>query len=276
MSPRFRRLAAAGLAGAVLLTLVVASRPADPPVASFRVILGINDKAPTDWSGQVAVTGGEAVALRGWRFEAKDAVDGATKWKCQTRDFIVPGDHYPLDPANGRPKPPPQEPWPNGVVLTVRGAGPTVTLTLPPGEVKFTADDVPLGRPKTYLNGQVRVERLPAFSVLRPPAPPRAPRPRRGRLPRFLGALQDRQAISRPGSLIRRRKTASCWSSATGRTANGRSRSKWPGRAIISASPWPALHGDTLWIVWSSQRDHNLGSVTAALTRTANSARRCG
>jgi hypothetical protein len=56
------------LAGAVLLTLLVASRPADPPVASFRIVLGINDKQPTDWSGQVVVAGGEAVALQGWRF----------------------------------------------------------------------------------------------------------------------------------------------------------------------------------------------------------------
>jgi hypothetical protein len=125
------RLTAAGLAGAVLLTLLVASRPADPPVASFRVILGINDKQATDWSGQAVVAGGEAVALQGWRFEEKDAIDGATKWTYRTRDFIVPGERYPLDPAEGKPKPPPQEPWPNGVVLTVRGAGSTVTLTLP-------------------------------------------------------------------------------------------------------------------------------------------------
>ena len=256
MSPRFRRLAAAGLAGAVLLTLVVASRPADPPVASFRVILGINDKTPTDWSGQVAVTGGEALALTGWRFEAKDAIDGATRWKCRTRDFIVPGDSYPLDPAIGRPKPPPQEPWPNGVILTVRGAGPTVTLTLPPGEVKFTADEVPLGRPKTYLKGRVRVERLPAVSVLRPPAPPRAPTPREDDYPAFwvryktgkqylawVAYHQEKDRVL----LVERDGPNGDWSKPI--------EVAGPGDHFRVALA--GTHGNTLWIVWSSQRDHN-------------------
>ena len=70
MSPRNRRLAAAGVVGAVLLVLLAASRPTDPPVISFRVVLGLKDKEPADWSGQVAVAGGEVdgadgLALRG-------------------------------------------------------------------------------------------------------------------------------------------------------------------------------------------------------------------
>ena len=185
MSPRSRRLCVAGLVGAVLLVLVAASRPADPPTTSFRIVLGLHDKEPTDWSGKVAVADGEAVALNGWRFEDSDAVSGPTQWKCKTRDYIAPGDGYPLDPASGKPKPPPQEPWPNGVVLTVRGAAPTAAVTLPAGEIKFAADDVPLGRPRLFLDGRVRVERLPATSVLRPPAEPKAVAPVQDDYPAF-------------------------------------------------------------------------------------------
>ena len=275
MSPRYRRLAAAGVVGAVLLVLIAASRPADPPVTSFRIVLGLKDKEPTDWSGQVAVAGGEAVELKGWRFEDKDAVDGATQWKCRTRNNIAPGESYPLDPPTGKPKPPPQEPWPNGVVLTVRGAGPAVTLTLPAGEVKFTADDVPLGRPKTFLDGQVRVERLPATSVLRPPADPKADRAGAGRLPRLLGALQDRQTVSGLGRL----------SEGKGPRAAGGARR--PGRRLVGADrsgragrSFPRRPGQHAWrhslgrLVRASAS--TTGTSTAGPTRTASSATRCG
>ena len=47
--------------------------------------------------------------------------DGA-KWTCKTRNYIKPGDSFPLESATGKTAPPPQQPWPNGVVLTVRGA----------------------------------------------------------------------------------------------------------------------------------------------------------
>src|SRR5439155_6326193 len=128
---------------------------------------------------------GAADGLTGWRFEEKDAVEGTTKWTCKTRNFIAPGERYPLDPAAGKPTPPPEQPWPNGVVLTVRGADPTVTLTLPGGAVKFTAGDVALGQPKTFLDGQVRVERLPATSVLRPAAEAKDPAPVQDDYPAF-------------------------------------------------------------------------------------------
>ena len=55
------------VAVAVLSAAVVAMRPADSSLHVFRVNLGLQDKEPTDWSGQVAVSGGEVAELTGWR-----------------------------------------------------------------------------------------------------------------------------------------------------------------------------------------------------------------
>ena len=255
MSPRKCRLAAAAVVAAVVVGLVAAYRPAEQPTTSFRVVLGLKDKKPTDWSGKVAVADGDAVELRGWRFEEMDAVDGTTQWTCKTRNYIKPGDRFPLDPASGKPPPAPQEPWPNGVVLTVRGADPAVTLTLPAGEVKFKAGDVPLGQPKTFLDGQVRVERLPATSVLRPPADPKDPAPVQDDYPAFwvryktgkqylawTAYQQEKDRVL----LAERDGPDGAWSAPI--------EVAGPGDHFRVAL---ASTHDTLWVVWSSQRDHN-------------------
>src|SRR5262249_25962096 len=157
----------------LILAAAAAVRQGEPPQHQFRVIFGLKDKQPTDWSGKIAVAAGEVTALVGWRFEAKDdSVQGTTGWTCSTHDEIAPLKRYPIQGADGTPKGKPVlEPWPTGIHLTVRGASPTVTLKLAKGEVKFAAADVRTGEPKTFLDGQVRVERLPDTRLVRPAAP---------------------------------------------------------------------------------------------------------
>ncbi len=255
MSPRKRRLAAALVAAAVVVAVVAAYRPADPPTTSFRVVLGLKDKEPTDWSGNVAVADGETVDLKGWRFEEMDAVDGASKWTCKTRNYIKPGDSFPLDPAAGKPPPAPQEPWPNGVVLTVRGADPALTLTLPAGEVKFTAGDVQLGQPKTFLDGRVRVERLPQTSILRPAADPKDPAPVQDDYPAFWVRYKTGKqymawvAYQKENDrvlLVERDGAEGAWSQPI--------EVAGPGDHFRVALA--STHDDILWVVWSAQRDH--------------------
>src|SRR5216683_5114955 len=139
MSVNFRRIAGGVLALSALVAIAVCSQQAEAPTYTFRITLGLTDKQPTDWSGQVAVADGEVIDLAGWRFEEKDAVDGVTGWKCSTRSFISPEARYPLTTPGKAPPKPPEKPWPNGVTLTVRGRSPTVTLTVPGGAVKFKA-----------------------------------------------------------------------------------------------------------------------------------------
>ncbi|MBV9123305.1 MAG: hypothetical protein JO112_08110 [Planctomycetes bacterium] len=171
---RYRRLLTAAFTLAALTAAVLARRQDEPPQHTFRITLGLTDKVPTDWSGRVDVRGGEVAELTGWRFEVGDAVEGMSGWKCRTRNYIAPEFRWPIETPSGQTRMTPLQPWPNGITLTVRGAEPAVTLTLPRGEIKFAAGEVALGEPRMFLDNQVRVERLPAVSVLRPPAPPKA------------------------------------------------------------------------------------------------------
>ena len=189
MSVRRRRFLGATVALAVMLVAAAAVRQGEPPHHAFRIVFGLRDKEPTDWSVQVTVADGTVKALAGWRFEGKaDAVKDTNAWTCGTHNGIAPEKRYPVQDADGKPKGKAiLEPWPNGIHLTVQGTAPTVTLKLPKGEVKFAAADVRTGEPKTFLGGQVRVERLPAVSVPRPAAPfkPKADYPVQDDYPAF-------------------------------------------------------------------------------------------
>ena len=185
-----------------------------------------------------------------------------------------PGETLPRPLFNGNQRVEPDlQPWPNGVTLTVRGRKPQVSVRFPQGKIAFAAGDVKLGEAKMFLDGQVMVTRLPSTSQFRLAAPANEPIRCRTIIPRSGSATRPASSIS-PGSLIRRKRTACCSPSARGRTATGRSRRKWPGRASTSASPLASTHGDTP--AGSSGRsqhaDQQLGPVRPLLSRTANSA----
>lgn len=253
LSPR--RLGIAVLAVAVVVAAALARHRDDPPAYTVRVTLGLHDKQAADWDGQVAINGGEVTGLTGWRFENKDAVNGDLRgWKCRTHDYIVPGDRYPLQQANGKAPTVPQEAWPNGVTLRVRGSAPAVTLRLPRGEVKFQPADLVLGEPKTFLDGQVRVERLPETGVLR--GPDRGMHPVQDDYPAFWVRYRTRkhylawvayQAEKDRVLLVERDGPDGAWSEPV--------EVAGPGDHFRVALA--GTHDDTVWVVWSSQRDHN-------------------
>jgi hypothetical protein len=256
MSVRVRRYAVAVVAIVVMIAVAASRKQAEPPRHVFRVTFGLKDKNPADWSGQVAVAGGEVASITGWRFEEMDAVDGVSGWKCRTHNLIAPGERFPLASASGKVAPAPQQPWPNGVTLTVRGEAPTVTLSLKAGEIKFQAGDVLLGEAKTYLDGQVRVERMPATSLVRPAAKPKAEDPVQDDFPAFwvryktgkqyLAWIAYRQQKDRV-LLVERDGPDGAWSEP--KEVAG------PGDHFRVALA--STHGDTLWIVWASQREQN-------------------
>src|SRR5260370_31902772 len=107
MVHRCRRLVAASLALALISAAVMAMRPAESDLHTFRVTLGLQDKEPTDWSGHVAVSGGKVAELTGWRFEAKDIIEAETGWKCPSRDYISPENCFPIPPPSRKSPPPP-------------------------------------------------------------------------------------------------------------------------------------------------------------------------
>src|SRR5262249_46264213 len=174
MSVLRKRVSKLALTALILAAaFALAFKRSEPPVWTFRVVLGIDDKKPTDWSGKIEIADGEVVAIEGWRFEGKDQVDATTGWTCQTRDYIAFGQRSPVQLADGTPRvKEPVQPWPNGVTLTLQGNAPKVSLKLAQGVEKFDAAEVKVGEPLTALNGRVKIERMPRTSLVRPAAKP--------------------------------------------------------------------------------------------------------
>jgi hypothetical protein len=225
-----------------------------PPEITLRITFGINDKEPTDWSATLEAADGDIVSISGWRFEDRDKVLDKTGWRGETHSF-TPGRRRAR--AAQRPQRAGDfEMWPNGVAVVVRGAKPALTIHFAQGDVRFQVSDVPLGAPKTFLNGQVRVDRLPPTSLLRP-APP--------------GSSENARQDDYPAFCISR-KTGThflawiCYHQRADRVLlTQRSGSDDPWSDPIPVSE-PGDHfrvalaegGDgTLWIVWSAQRDGN-------------------
>ena len=139
--------------------------------------------------------------------------------------------------------------------------------------------DAHAARRRSQVHGRRRAARRPEDLPRRPGArrtaagrerAPAAGRPqgrgrRAGRLPRLLGALQDRQAVPGLGRLPEGEgPRAARRARRPGRRLVGADRSR-PGRAITSASPWPSTHDDTLWVVWSEPARPQLGPLRPAL-----------
>jgi hypothetical protein len=250
------RLVLGGLALVVMAAVAAARRQPEPPAHLFRITLGLRDAEPTDWSGRLAVRDGEVAALAGWRFDDKDKVEGTNGWKCRTKNYIAPEARFPLQPATGQRKPAEQRPWPNGVYLTLRGSAPAVTVTLPQGQVAFRADEVRLAEPKDFLDGRVRVERLPLTSSPRPPAPGKVE-----------GAVQD----DYPAFWVRYRTGKHYLAWVAYQKEKDRvllaerdgPDGKWSEPVEVAGAgdhfrvALANLHDDTIWVVWSSQRNHN-------------------
>ncbi|HEV3205179.1 MAG TPA: CehA/McbA family metallohydrolase [Gemmataceae bacterium] len=256
MARKQKRFLAIGLALTIMVVAVAAMNQGEPPVHIFRVTLGLNDKEPSNWNGQVTVTGGEVVTLSGWRFENKDAVEGTTVWKCQTRNYIAPENRYPIIPAAGLPKTPVvQQPWPNGVTITVRGDTPTVTIALRNGNIQFRAPDLLLGEPKTFLDGSIRVDRLPAISVVRPPSSSNTDAVQddypafwiRYKTGKHYLAWQAYQKGKDRILLVERDGPHGRWSQPLDVAGLGDHF-----RVALANT-----HDDTIWVVWCSQRNNN-------------------
>src|SRR5580693_5853573 len=59
-----------------------------PETTTFRVMLGVGDREPTDWDGSVKVSGGQVVSIQGWRFVQNDSTDYKSTWKLATRRLL--------------------------------------------------------------------------------------------------------------------------------------------------------------------------------------------
>jgi hypothetical protein len=257
MFPRRRRLLLAALTLTIMVGAVVAFQPRDPDTLYVRVVVGLKDKQPRDWSGTVEVTGGEVVAMTGWRFEdKKDAINGKKGWSCTTHNGIAPEKRYPIQDFEGKPKYKPEEqPWPNGVHLAVKGKQPVATVTFADKRtIKIDFDKLKTGEPLTFLDGEVRVERLPETTMPRPAAPIKADNPYQDDYPAFwvhyktnkhyLAWVEYQGAKSRV-LLAERDGPDGKWSDPK----------EVAGPGDHFRVQLATTHGGKLWIVWASQKD---------------------
>ena len=151
---RLRNLLVISLTLAAAVAVAVAGKrfhpKAAPPAAtiaapasqSYLVILGIGDKADTNWGGSITASGATITNLRGWRFADTDAILPNDAWRLSTR--TTPS----LNPPG-----PIQE---NGVIVTISATSNPVTFDVrtAQGNFSFSSQDVPFGVSKTFLGGR--------------------------------------------------------------------------------------------------------------------------
>jgi hypothetical protein len=145
-------LLAVAILGGRRLLFPQTSTPA-PPITSpnaqtFLLIVGIGEKADTNWDGSITATGGAILSLAGWRFAGTDSIAGTSSWKI-TATMTTAG---PNESGNGLY----QE---NGLIVTFAQSNTPVTFAVKTtqGSFSFTSQDVSFGASKSFLNGQALV-----------------------------------------------------------------------------------------------------------------------
>ena len=121
---------------------------ASPNAESFLLLVGIGERADTNWDGSITATGGTILSLKGWRFTGTDSIAGTSSWKMAVR-MTSSG---PSETGNGLF----QE---NGLIVTIARSSTPVTLDVKTtqGNFSFTSQDVSFGASKAFLTGRALV-----------------------------------------------------------------------------------------------------------------------
>ena len=139
--------------------------PVDESIRQFRLVFGLTDTEPREWTGRVIVNGGELISLRGWRFSADDRAANSGEFRFKTK--VGPYENQ-LNPKN----PYGQTDWddpairrqiPQGLIVRVRGSAATrVAISLKGAvAIEFMAGRPAYGQPFDWLEGNASIERLP-------------------------------------------------------------------------------------------------------------------
>jgi hypothetical protein len=251
-----RRFALAVLTIGVMLGALVAFQPREPETVQYRLVFGLKDKEPVDWSGTITVAGGDITGISGWRFEDTDAVDGTKGWTCKTHNGIAPEKRYPIQDFAGKPKGKAElVPWPNGVQVSVKGKKPVATITFADQRV-LTVDlnKAATGEPITVMDGQVRIERLPETTLVRAAVPKGADTPRQDDYPAFWVHYKSNKHYL-AWVEYQNAKTRVLLAERDGPDGNWSEPKEVAGAGDHFRVALASTHGGKLWIVWASQKD---------------------
>ncbi len=139
---------------ALILAFIGSARAQTP--AAFRILLGVNDNAPTRWDGTLKVTDAGPYTIEPWRFQDDDKIDG-DQYHISTH---VARFFYKLPDSD--------LPVANGFIINATATGDTseFSFTTPQGAFSFRPSDVPYGKGIYKLEGRVYVDRIPVATRL--------------------------------------------------------------------------------------------------------------
>lgn len=127
---------------------------------SLRLTFGELQEREKDYSGSIAVSQGEVEAVRPWRFDASDSIDGA-EWKLGLE--LVPFENQPDDPRHMAADPATRHVPPAGVTAVLQApAAATVQVETAQGDFSFALEEAIPGRTLRFLSGDVLVQRTPS------------------------------------------------------------------------------------------------------------------
>jgi hypothetical protein len=158
-----------------------APRPLDPGVTAVRLVLGIGDQTPKDWSGRVDVDKGEVVAVEGVRFREGDEVVGRDAWKtrsCEVRKVATKkaamrkaamrkaAMRKAAMQQGGAPRPTGPSTFgaavfPNGVIVSIKNAaGATLSVETEQGKFQVPLERLADGSTVEVLDGRAASQRV--------------------------------------------------------------------------------------------------------------------
>jgi hypothetical protein len=148
-----------------------AAVPLEPDTVAVRLILGVGDELPEDWSGRASLDKGEIERVEGLRFRDGDRATGRAAWKARSRlirktavgkKAAARAKRQQAAPkAVGGPTTFGPQVSPNGVILVLKNvAGATLAVETAQGRFAVPVDRLADGRPAVFLNGRARALRV--------------------------------------------------------------------------------------------------------------------
>ncbi len=159
-------LASAGVAAMLLSLQALRSQQggASPDIptgaVAVRLLFGVRALKPGVWDGEVSISQGQALRAVGVHFEEGDAILGPGRWRLSTRETRYGDSRTPHgpDPVTTRFA----QLIPNGVVVTLDApTAARLEVKTAGGSFSFSLDQLALGKPLAFLDGDATAERLP-------------------------------------------------------------------------------------------------------------------
>ena len=138
-------------------------RPESEPNLALRIVFGLEDTEPTDWSGTATSSTGKVSGIEGWHFSSDDKIEGKQSWRCSTKKPLPTPPNF-NHPREFRLAPP----YPFDLVgVVIRLSVPTgakLTVDTASGSITLVPDELRYGTTLKVLGGKARVERVPVAS----------------------------------------------------------------------------------------------------------------